>query len=56
MLLLANMVVLAAGLGKKVVALDFDLEAPGLPYKLFPDGPTQGRRFGRLVARHLHRR
>ncbi|MGH9277287.1 MAG: KGGVGR-motif variant AAA ATPase, partial [Acidimicrobiales bacterium] len=36
-LLLANLAVLAAGIGKKVVALDFDLEAPGLAYKLFPD-------------------
>ncbi len=40
-LLLANMAVLAAGLGKKVVARDFDLEAPGLPYKLFPNGPPK---------------
>lgn len=35
-LLLANMARLAASIGKKIVALDFDLEAPGLPYKLFP--------------------
>ncbi|MGI8984781.1 MAG: KGGVGR-motif variant AAA ATPase [Acidimicrobiales bacterium] len=40
-LLMANMAVLAAGLGRKVVALDFDLEAPGLPYKLFPGTPPR---------------
>lgn len=34
-LLLANLSMLAARLGKRVVALDFDLEAPGLQYK-FP--------------------
>ncbi len=32
-LLLANLAVLAASLGRRVVAMDFDLEAPGLPYK-----------------------
>ena len=37
-LLLANIGVLAARLGLKVVAIDLDLEAPGLPYKLLPDG------------------
>ncbi len=40
-LLLANVAVLAARLGQKVVALDLDLEAPGLSYKLLgfaPDG------------------
>ena len=36
-LLLANLAVLAARLGKKVVALDLDLEAPGLVYKLLPE-------------------
>lgn len=35
-LLLANLALLAARLGQKVVALDFDLEAPGLSYKFFP--------------------
>lgn len=40
-LLLANLAVLAARLGKKVVALDFDLEAPGLSYKLLPGGMPQ---------------
>ncbi|MEA2702813.1 MAG: hypothetical protein QOD63_758, partial [Actinomycetota bacterium] len=38
-LLLANLAWLAASLGRKVVALDFDLEAPGLLYKLFRDEP-----------------
>ena len=33
-LLMANLAMLAARVGKRVVALDFDLEAPGLPYKL----------------------
>jgi tetratricopeptide (TPR) repeat protein/cellulose biosynthesis protein BcsQ len=36
-LLLANMARLLAGLGKGVVAVDFDLEAPGLVYKLCYD-------------------
>ncbi|HJQ03107.1 MAG TPA: tetratricopeptide repeat protein [Jatrophihabitans sp.] len=41
-LLLANIAVLAARLGQRVVALDLDLEAPGLAYKLLgnvPDSP-----------------
>ena len=38
-LLLANLARLAASLGRKVVALDFDLEAPGLLYKLFRSEP-----------------
>ena len=36
-LLLANLAVLLAKLGRRVVAVDFDLEAPGLPYKFFPE-------------------
>ena len=37
-LLLANVARFAAAAGKNVVALDFDLEAPGLAYKFFPSG------------------
>ena len=40
-LLLANMAVLAARLGQRVVAVDLDVEAPGLAYKLLgrvPEG------------------
>ena len=40
-LLLANLGRLAARLGQRVVALDFDLEAPGLHYKLLPGGQPQ---------------
>lgn len=36
-LLLANVAVLAARMGWKVVAVDVDLEAPGLTYKLFEE-------------------
>ncbi|MDX6681562.1 MAG: hypothetical protein QOG94_1601, partial [Solirubrobacteraceae bacterium] len=36
-LLLANVAVLAARMGWKVVAIDVDLEAPGLTYKLLDD-------------------
>ena len=43
-LLLANLARLAASLGRKVVALDFDLEAPGLLYKLFRSDPGRGPR------------
>ena len=32
----------AARLGHTVVAVDFDLEAPGLPYKFFPDSRPRG--------------
>jgi tetratricopeptide (TPR) repeat protein/MinD-like ATPase involved in chromosome partitioning or flagellar assembly len=35
-LLLANMARMLAGLGMRAVAIDFDLEAPGLVYKLAP--------------------
>lgn len=35
-LLLANLALLAASVGRRVVAMDFDLEAPGLAYKFFP--------------------
>lgn len=35
-LLLANLAMLVARLGRRVVALDLDLEAPGLHYKLLP--------------------
>jgi MinD-like ATPase involved in chromosome partitioning or flagellar assembly len=45
-LLLANQAVLAAKAGFHVVAIDFDLEAPGLPYKLLGDDPP---RIGGLV-------
>ena len=38
-LLLANVAVLAARLGRRVVALDADLEAPGLGYKLLNHPP-----------------
>src|ERR1700712_2220606 len=40
-LLLANMAVLAARLGQRVVTVDLDVEAPGLAYKLLgrvPEG------------------
>jgi tetratricopeptide (TPR) repeat protein/MinD-like ATPase involved in chromosome partitioning or flagellar assembly len=37
-LLLANVAVLAGSIGKRAVALDFDLEAPGQSYKLLHDG------------------
>ncbi len=40
-LLVANVAVMAASLGKKVVAIDFDLEAPGLPYKLLGSDPPR---------------
>ncbi len=36
-LLAANIAMLAAQLGQRVVVLDFDLEAPGMAYKLLPD-------------------
>jgi MinD-like ATPase involved in chromosome partitioning or flagellar assembly/tetratricopeptide (TPR) repeat protein len=41
-LAVANTAVFAAIGGMKVVALDFDLEAPGLGYKLFGKQPPQG--------------
>jgi hypothetical protein len=41
-LLVANSARYVAALGKRVVAIDFDLEAPGLHYKL-PTGRTAGR-------------
>lgn len=37
-LLLANIALYLARLGKRVVAVDFDFEAPGLHYKLSPPG------------------
>jgi len=40
-LLLANVAMLAARMGKKVVAVDVDLEAPGLAYKLLDEPPTR---------------
>jgi len=40
-LLLANVAVLAARMGWKVVAIDVDLEAPGLTYKLFEQQPSR---------------
>lgn len=39
-LLLANLATLVARLGRRVVTLDLDLEAPGLHYKLLPGRPT----------------
>jgi MinD-like ATPase involved in chromosome partitioning or flagellar assembly len=39
-LLLANAARFLASLGKGVVALDFDFEAPGLHYKLGHAGPS----------------
>ena len=39
-LLVANLGVFAAQLGQRVVALDFDLEAPGLAYKFRRIDPT----------------
>ena len=41
-LAVANTAVFAAIGGMKVVALDFDLEAPGLGYKLFGNRPPLG--------------
>jgi MinD-like ATPase involved in chromosome partitioning or flagellar assembly/tetratricopeptide (TPR) repeat protein len=46
-LLLANLARLAASAGLRVMALDFDLEAPGLAYKLLGDGNP---RVGGLVG------
>ena len=40
-LLLANIALLAARLGKRVVAVDVDLEAPGLAYKLLDEPPSR---------------
>ena len=40
-LLLANVAMLVARLGGRVVGLDLDLEAPGLGYKLLPPGQHQ---------------
>jgi len=40
-LLLANIAVFAARLGRRVVAIDVDLEAPGLSYKLLGEPPTR---------------
>lgn len=40
-LLLANVAVFAARLGRRVVAMDVDLEAPGLTYKLLDDPLTR---------------
>jgi tetratricopeptide (TPR) repeat protein len=40
-LLVANIAVLAARLGMRVVMIDLDLEAPGLPYKFFPEPPDR---------------
>ena len=51
-LLLANVAVLAARLGHKVVAVDLDLEAPGLGYKLFETAPRESHG----VVRWLHQR
>ena len=39
-LLLANVAIFAARMGRKVVAIDVDLEAPGLAYKLLDEPPT----------------
>jgi len=51
-LLLANVAMLAARLGYKVVAVDLDLEAPGLGYKLFETAPQESHG----VVRWLHQR
>ncbi len=51
-LLLANVAMLAARLGHKVVAVDLDLEAPGLGYKLFETAPQESHG----VVRWLHQR
>ena len=40
-LLLANVAILAARMGRKVVAIDVDLEAPGLAYKLLEEPTTR---------------
>jgi len=40
-LLLANVAIFAARMGRKVVAIDVDLEAPGLAYKLLEEPPTR---------------
>ena len=40
-LLLANIAILAARMGWKVVAVDVDLEAPGLGYKLLDEPPAR---------------
>ena len=40
-LLLANVAMLAARMGWKVVAIDVNLEAPGLTYKLFDEQPSR---------------
>jgi MinD-like ATPase involved in chromosome partitioning or flagellar assembly len=39
-LAIANVAIYLALLGQKVVAIDFDLEAPGLHYKLLPSYPS----------------
>lgn len=45
-LALANIARFAASIGKRVIALDMDLEAPGLTYKLLPDGHRDRRSRG----------
>ncbi len=46
--MVANMARYLASFGKKVLAVDFDLEAPGLHYKLGVDKPERG------LADYLH--
>ncbi|HKH47649.1 MAG TPA: SUMF1/EgtB/PvdO family nonheme iron enzyme [Thermoanaerobaculia bacterium] len=48
-LMVANMARYLASFGKKVFAVDFDLEAPGLHYKLGPESPERG------LIDYLHR-
>jgi hypothetical protein len=45
-LLLANVAKYLCRFGQRVFALDFDLEAPGLHYKLTPEFPEAGNRLG----------
>jgi hypothetical protein len=45
-LLLANVAKYLCRFGQKVFALDFDLEAPGLHYKLTPESPEADNRLG----------
>ena len=40
-LVVANVARYLARFGQKVVAIDFDLEAPGLPYKFYLDAPEE---------------
>ena len=45
-LALANIARFAAGIGKRVIAIDMDLEAPGLTHKLLRDEQTALRNRG----------